>query len=86
MKRIHLYYDGFIYSVAGRELDELKSEIEQALTSGSPHWLKVNHGEGTLREAQLLIAPGVGLALSPMEAELEDRVPEVPVALPGVDV
>jgi len=86
MKRIHVYYAGVKYSVAGRGLAELKNEIEQALTGHRPYWLKVNHGEGTLRETEVLISPGVGIALSPMEAEAEDRVPEVPVALPGSDL
>jgi len=83
VKRIHLYYEGVRYTVAGRELAELKDEIEAALVRGAPHWLKVNHGEGTLREVDLLIAPGIGIGVMPIEADSEDELPPANVVLPG---
>jgi len=83
MKRIHVHYDGVRYSVAGRELDELKAEIANALADGKPHWLKVNLGEGTVRQTELLIARGVGVALTPIDPATEEPLDPVPVALPG---
>lgn len=85
MKRVHIYYQGVRYTVADRELAELKDEIERALASGTPHWLKVNHGEGTLREIELLIAPGVGIGLMPIKPESEDRLQPAQVLLPQGD-
>jgi hypothetical protein len=83
MKRIQLYYDGVRYTVGGKDFDDLKREIESALASGAPHWLKVNHGEGTLRETEILIAPGVGIGLMPIEPDAEDHLPPAAVTLPG---
>lgn len=86
MKRIHVYYQGVRYTVADRELAELKDEIERALASGAPHWLKVNHGEGALRETEVLIAPGVGIGLMPIEPDSEDRLQPAQVVLPEGEV
>jgi len=85
MKRIHLFYEGVRFTVADREVDDLKEEIEAALASGSPHWLQVNYGEGTLRQTELLIAPGIGFGLTPMNPAAEEPLKVAPVALPGED-
>jgi hypothetical protein len=84
MKRIHVYYQGVRYTIADREVADIKQEIEAALSGGTPHWLTVNHGEGTLRKVDLLIASGVGIGLMPIDPEAEDKLPAVSgVALPG---
>jgi len=85
MKRIHVFYEGVRFTVADREVDDLKEEIEAALASGAPHWLRVNYGEGTLRQTELLIAPGIGIGLTAMDAATEEPLPVVPVALPAED-
>ena len=67
MKRIHVRYDGSTYTIGGRELDDVRAEVEEAVVSGSSHWLTVNEGEGTLQEAELLITATSSIALIPME-------------------
>jgi hypothetical protein len=86
MKRIYVYYEGVRYTIAGRDLADVKNEIERAMSTGTPHWLRVNHGEGTLREAEVLIAEGVGIGLVPIEPDSEDPLQAASVALPGADV
>jgi hypothetical protein len=83
MKRIHIHYDGIRFTVADREVAELKAEIESALAGDSPYWLRVNHGEGTLRETELLIAPGIGIAVTPIDPAAEEPLSTERVALPG---
>jgi len=63
MMRIDIVYGGEHYSVGGRDIDELKREIDSALETGAPYWLTVNIGEGRLRTAFLSITPGVPIAL-----------------------
>lgn len=87
MKRIYVIYEGVTFSVSGREPDELRREIEDAVRSGQPHWLRVNHGEGTPSATDLLLTPGVGIALSvpgggPSE-EFRDLDLDVPSSAPG---
>ncbi|HEU4807078.1 MAG TPA: hypothetical protein VFT01_02360 [Homoserinimonas sp.] len=68
MKRIDIIYGGVRYTIANRDLAELKAEVADALSAGVPHWLAVNHGEGTLHEAELLITPGVDLAVMGLDS------------------
>lgn len=65
MKRIDIFYAGEHYSVGGREIEAIRSEIERGMEGGC-HWLEVNDGEGAPRTAYLLISPGVPLALVPI--------------------
>jgi hypothetical protein len=65
MKRIDIRHGGTTYSVRDRDLAELQ-KISAALTSGQPHWLQVNEGEGTPRTALLFLSPGMNLALLPL--------------------
>lgn len=83
MKRIDLFYGGLRYTIADREPADLKLEIADALTSGTPYWLAVNHGEGTLHEAELLITPGVDLAVMGLDPEVQDDRTEGNATLPG---
>jgi hypothetical protein len=68
MKRIDIRYGGEQYSVGDRDFDELREEIVQGVTSGG-RWLNVNDGEGTRRDAQLLLHPGVPITLIPITPE-----------------
>lgn len=72
MKRIDIVYGGEHYSVGGRELDDVLTEIETGLASGV-HWLTVNDGEGAPRWSHLLLTPGVPVAVIP----IPDEAPEV---------
>jgi hypothetical protein len=69
VKRITIAYGGNLYTVADTDVDELKTQILAVHTSGTPMWLRVNHGEGSYRETDLLIAPGVSVAVTGIDAE-----------------
>ncbi len=62
MTRTTIHYDGGEYIVA-RSAEDLKTEIDALLAQPKPGWLVVNHGRGALRVAELLIAPGIPVAL-----------------------
>ena len=64
MKRVYVIYQGTTFSVSGREPEDLRQEIMDAVRKGEPHWLRVNYGEGTPAATDLLLAPGIGVALS----------------------
>ena len=68
MKRIDIIYGGQPYSVGGRELAEIRNDVEEAIRSGGG-WLKVNDGEGERRDAYLYITPGTTVALIPIPDE-----------------
>ena len=69
MKRIHITYGGVEYTIANADLDDLKATLLNAHLSGTPVWLRVNHGEGTYLETDLLIAPGIGVAVTGIDAD-----------------
>ncbi|MCU1478582.1 MAG: hypothetical protein JWQ64_3275 [Subtercola sp.] len=69
MKRINLIYGGMPYSVGGVDLEELVEKIADGITSAEPRWLHVNHGEGSRREALLLLTAGVDIAIIPIPVE-----------------
>jgi hypothetical protein len=69
MKRITIAYGGITYTVADTNIDELKTQIFEVHTSETPVWLRVNHGEGSYRETDLLIAPGISVAVTGIDAE-----------------
>ena len=69
MKRINILYDGKQYSVSGRDVDELKEEIRAAVESAVPTWLEVNVGEGKYKRADILLTPGVTLAVIGIDAD-----------------
>ena len=68
MKRIIISYGGVEYTIAHTNLDEVKATLLDAHLSGTPVWLRVNHGEGTYLETDLLIAPGVSVAVTGIDA------------------
>jgi hypothetical protein len=65
--RIDINYCGKHYSVGDRNLEQIKKEVESIITAGSPGWMQVNSGSGSLRTAHLLITAGVPLVLVPIE-------------------
>ncbi|MCU1586352.1 MAG: hypothetical protein JWM49_2908 [Microbacteriaceae bacterium] len=65
MRRIVVHYGNNEYSLSGRDLEEVKAEIEDAVGAGRPLWLRVNHGEGTYRAADILITAATPIALLP---------------------
>ncbi|WP_417374496.1 hypothetical protein [Glutamicibacter protophormiae] len=75
MKRIDIHYDGQLYSVGGRDLDELLEEIADGLRGGV-HWLRVNDGAGNRRDAMLSLTPGVPIAVIPIPGDDEPESPE----------
>lgn len=71
MKRIDIIYGGEHYSVGGRDLAELRQEIEAGLAGGI-HWLEVNDGEGAMRRAYLSLTPGTPIAVVPIPGDGAD--------------
>jgi hypothetical protein len=69
MKRINLIYGGMPYSVGGVDLDEMIEQINDGVTSAEPRWLRVNYGEGSRREALLLLTAGVDIAIIPIPVD-----------------
>jgi len=71
MKRIGIIYAGTQFSVGQEDLEQLKSDIEEATRSGRSAWIRANHGEGRPQPAELLIGPGIPIALIPMSDEAQ---------------
>jgi len=69
MKRIDVYYGGQHYSLGNRDYAEVVAEVEAAVAAGRG-WLRVNYGEGKRRDADLLLTPGVPIALVPVADEV----------------
>jgi len=65
MKRIDILYDGAHYSVGEQDYQAMKAAITAA-ASGPAGWVSVNHGEGQLQPAELLVGPGIPIALLPI--------------------
>ncbi|TAJ47827.1 MAG: hypothetical protein EPO52_06360 [Herbiconiux sp.] len=69
MKRINIIYGGKQYSVSGRDVDEMKEQIRAAVAAAEPSWLEVNVGEGKYKRADILLSPGVDLAVIGIDAD-----------------
>ena len=67
MKRININYGGEHYTIADADPELLKAEIMEAILTERPFWLRVNHGEGTVRPADLLITASTPFALMGIE-------------------
>jgi hypothetical protein len=81
VKRINIIYGGEQYTIADADPEVIKADITQAITSGSPFWLRVNHGEGTVRAADLLITAGTAISLMGIEPSGPTDTPNSSVAL-----
>ncbi len=66
MRRIDIGYDGVLYTAGARDYEALKRTVEEAHRTGSVTWITVNHGEGRPQPVELLIAPGIPVALHPV--------------------
>jgi hypothetical protein len=60
--RTTILYGGEEYIVA-KHTDDVKSEIDAILATGVTGWIRVNHGRGQLRVADLLISSGTPIGL-----------------------
>lgn len=69
MKRIGIIYGGREFSIGQQDFDRMKSEIEAAHRDGLAVWIRVNHGEGRPQPADLLVGPGIPIALLPIPDE-----------------
>lgn len=69
VKRINILYAGKQYSVSGRDIDEVKEEIRAAVESAVPTWLEVNVGEGKYKRADILLSPGIDVAVVGIDAD-----------------
>jgi len=61
--RVDIVYGGAEYSLGGRSLESIQTEVETAFLAGKPYWLRVNSGGGRFEDAYLLIAPGIPFAI-----------------------
>lgn len=68
MKRIDILYDGVPYSIGQENYDAVKVAITAAAT-GDATWITVNRGEGRPQPAELLIGPGIPVALLPVSPD-----------------
>ena len=70
MKRIGIFYGGRIFSIGEEDYERMKAEIEEAHRGGGgPTWITVNYGEGRPQPAELLVGPGIAIALMPVPDE-----------------
>jgi hypothetical protein len=76
MKRIGIIYAGRDFSIGQEDFDRMKEAIEEANRAGVATWIRVNHGEGRPQPAELLVGPGIPIALMPIPPDLVD--PAVP--------
>lgn len=69
MKRIGIIYAGREFSVGEESFEQMKADIEEAMRTGRSIWIIVNHGEGRPQPAELLVGPGIPIALLPVPDE-----------------
>jgi len=73
MKRIDVLYDGQLYSIANRDIEELSAEILTRVQASEAFWLEVNSGEGQPRPTHILMAPGTAVALIPIPEDQPEQ-------------
>lgn len=69
MKRIGIIYGARDFSIGEESFGQLKADIEEAVQSGRSAWITVNYGEGRPQQADLLVGPGIPIALLPIPDE-----------------
>jgi hypothetical protein len=74
MKRINITYGGAHYSVGGVDMDEFKENILESSRTGTFRWLTVNVGEGRPQKAEILIGPGIPIAVMPVTGDTEESM------------
>ena len=75
MKRIGIIYAGRDFSIGEEGFERMKAAIEEANHEGRTAWITVNHGEGRPQRAELLIGPGIPIALMPIPDETAASIP-----------
>ena len=70
MKRIDVLHGGNLYSLGGRDLAEVQTQIASFGNEGG--WFLVNDGEGSRRDAYLWVSSATPIALVPIPDELPD--------------
>ncbi|NQX17287.1 hypothetical protein [Rathayibacter sp. VKM Ac-2857] len=63
MKRVDILYDGTVFTVSNRTVEEFQAEVDAALAAPAPQWLTVNYGEGRANTALILITPFTALTI-----------------------
>lgn len=76
MKRVEIIYGGHLFTVADTDPAAIEAQISDALHTGTPLWLTVNQGEGSLRESRILITAGVSVSLTGIDPNKENPAPE----------
>jgi len=66
VKRVNVLYDGLQYSIGQADVEALKAEIEAAHVEGRPRWVTLNLGEGRPQPAEVLMGPGIPVAIVPI--------------------
>jgi hypothetical protein len=69
MKRIGIIYAGREFSIGEESFQQMKADIEEAMRSGRSVWISVNHGEGRPQPTELLVGPGIPIAIMPIPDE-----------------
>lgn len=69
MSILEVAYGGATYRIAGRSMQEVQLHIAVALASGHPGWLEAYDGFGTRTPYELLITPGVPIAICVLSEE-----------------
>jgi hypothetical protein len=66
MKRIGIIYAGRDFSIGQEDFERMKETIDEAQRTGVATWITVNQGEGRPQPAELLVGPGIPIALLPI--------------------
>ncbi len=72
MKRVEIVYDGIEYSIGGRDIADVRAEIDRAVRAGQPYWLTAFRGEGKPQQVSLLVAPGTAISLADVGHATQD--------------
>jgi hypothetical protein len=63
VKRTVVAYDGARYTIANEDVATVQARITEGLRSGPFFWLEVNHGDGRVTPARLLVSPATPIAV-----------------------
>ncbi|MBF4463026.1 MULTISPECIES: hypothetical protein [unclassified Rathayibacter] len=74
MKRLDIVYNGMPYTVGDRTVDEFRAEVDAALASSAPQWLRVNYGEGRTNSALILITSHTALTIVTNDFDAESAL------------
>ncbi|KQM16246.1 hypothetical protein ASF83_10325 [Plantibacter sp. Leaf171] len=69
---MEIVYQGLPYSIAVEDPDAFRAEVLESIASGTFRWLQVDRGEGQLEPINLLVGPGIGIAMGTPDGESQD--------------